>query len=37
MSKNTAIIENPLAFMVENYIKKKALQNEFSSTKIYMI
>ena len=37
MSKNIAIIENPLPFMVENYIKKKALQNEFSSTKVYMI
>jgi len=37
MSKNIAIIENPLPFMVENYIKKKALQSEFSSTKVYMI
>ena len=37
MSKNIAIIENPLPFMVENYIKKKALQNEFASTKVYMI
>ena len=37
MSKNIAIIENPLPFMVENYIKKKALQKEFASTKIYMI
>ena len=37
MSKNIAIIENPLPFMVEGYIKQKALQNEFSSTKIYMV
>ena len=37
MIKTVAIIENPLAFMVEVYIKKKALQNEFSSTKVYMI
>ena len=37
MSKNVAIIENPLSFMVEGYIKKKALQNEFSSTKVYMV
>ena len=37
MSKNIAIIENPLAFMVEGYIKQKALQDEFSTTKIYMV
>ena len=37
MSKNVAIIENPLSFMVEGYIRKKALQNEFSSTKVYMV
>ena len=37
MSKNIAIIENPLAFIVEDYLKKKLLTDEFSSTKIYMI
>ena len=37
MSKNIAIIENPLPFMVEGYIKQKALQDEFSTTKIYMV
>ena len=37
MSKNIAIIENPLTFMVENYLKKYAIKDEFSTTKIYMV
>ena len=34
MSKNIAVIENPLPFIVESYIKKQLLKDEFSSTKI---
>ena len=37
MSKNKAIIQNPLPFMVENYMKNKVLQNEFSNTKVYLV
>ena len=37
MSKNIAVIENPLPFIVESYIKKQLLKDEFSSTKIYTI
>ena len=37
MSKNVAIIQNPLTFMVENYMKNKVLQNEFSNTKLYLV
>ena len=37
MSKNTTIIENPLTFVVENYLKKYAIKDEFSTTKIYMV
>ena len=37
MSKNIAIIENPLTFMVENYLKKYAIKDEFSTTKIYLV
>ena len=37
MSKNITIIENPLTFMVENYLKKYAIKDEFSTTKIYMV
>ena len=37
MSKNTAIIQNPLTFMVENYMKNKVLLNEYANTKIYLV
>ena len=37
MSKNIAIIQNPLAFMVEQYMKNKVLLNEYSKTKIFVV
>ena len=37
MSKNIAIIQNPLTFMVENYMKNKVLLNEYANTKIYLV
>ncbi len=37
MSKNVAIIQNPLAFMVENYMKNKVLLNEYENTKVYLV
>ena len=37
MSKNVAIIQNPLSFMVENYMKNKVLINEFENTKVYLV
>ena len=37
MSKNVAVIQNPLAFMVENYMKEKVLINEYSETKVYEV
>ena len=37
MSKNIAIIQNPLAFMVESYMKSKVLLNEYAKTKITIV
>ena len=37
MSKNIAIIQNPLAFMVENYMKNKVLLNEYANTKLFIV
>ena len=37
MSKNFAVIQNALAFMVENYMKKKVLLNEYSNTKVFVV
>ena len=37
MSNNVAMIQNPLAFMVENYMKEKVLINEFSETKVFEV
>ena len=37
MSKNVAVIQNPIAFMVESYMKEKVLINEFSETKLYEV
>ena len=36
-NKNIAVITNPLPFMSENYMKKKALKDEYASTKVYLI
>ena len=36
-NKNIAVITNPLPFMSENYMKKKALKDEYASTKLYLI
>ena len=36
-NKNIAVITNPLPFMSENYMKKKALKDEYASTKVYFI
>ena len=32
MSKNIAIIQNPLPFMVENYMKNKVLLDDYANT-----
>ena len=37
MSKNIAIIQNPLTFMVENYMKNKILQNEYEKTTVFLL
>ena len=37
MSKNIAVIQNPLAFMDEIYMKEKVLINEFSETKVFEV
>ena len=37
MSKNIAVIQNPLAFMSESYMKKKVLLNEYEKTKIIIV
>ena len=37
MNEKVAIIQNPLAFMVENYMKNKVLLNEYANTKVYLV
>ena len=37
MSKNIAVIQNPLTFMVDNYMKNKVLVKEYSNTKVYLV
>ena len=37
MSKNVAVIQNPLIFMIENYMKKKVLLNEYEKTKMVFV
>ena len=37
MSKNNAIIQNPLTFMVEEYMKNKVLLNEYEKTIIKIV
>ena len=37
MSKNFAVIQNPLAFMNEKYMKNKVLLNEYDKTKINIV
>ena len=37
MSKNIAIIQNPLPGTVENYMKEKVLVNDYADTKINMV
>ena len=37
MSKNIAVINNPLSFISENYLKKKVLINEYANTKVCMV
>ena len=37
MSKNIAVIQNPLTFMVDNYMKNKVLLNEYEKTKIVSV
>ncbi len=37
MSKNVAVIQNPLAFMTESYLKNKVLLNEYENTKIVSV
>ena len=37
MSKNIAIIQNPLPFMVENYMKNKVLLDDYANTKLNIV
>ena len=37
MSKNVAVIQNPLIFMIDNYMKKKVLLNEYQNTKMVFV
>ena len=37
MSKNVAVIQNPLVFMTESYLKNKVLLNEYENTKIVSV
>ena len=37
MSKNIAVIQNQLLFMLEQYMKSKVLLNEYANTKIFIV